>query len=181
MRRLTPLAAFLAAFCVLPSAFALEIHFSPEERLDAIEAAFIATAKHSIDLVGRHSKIGGMDGRYAHRAAGRRRFSEGVVSDPFLPFPGVAVREGSARSGHCRIDPLLSFLIGPGTEAAPTPAIEAVLAFRYAGPAHPFDDLFAAGKKDWVVVRGGGAIPADREPGDHGEPGFDLLPCFANS
>jgi hypothetical protein len=46
MRRLTPLAAFLAAFCVLPSAFAQEIHFSPEERLDVIDAAFIATAKH---------------------------------------------------------------------------------------------------------------------------------------
>ena len=69
MRRLTPLAAFLAAFCVLPSTLAQVIHFSPEERLDTIDAALIATAKHSIDLVGRHSKIGGMDGRSAQKRA----------------------------------------------------------------------------------------------------------------
>ena len=31
-------------------AFAQEVHFSPEERLDAIDAALIATAKSSIDL-----------------------------------------------------------------------------------------------------------------------------------
>ena len=28
----------------------MEIHFSPEERLDAIDAAVIATARNSIDL-----------------------------------------------------------------------------------------------------------------------------------
>ena len=32
------------------AAFAQEVHFSPEERLDAIDAALIATAKSSIDL-----------------------------------------------------------------------------------------------------------------------------------
>jgi hypothetical protein len=89
MRRLTPLAAFLAARCVLPSAFALEIHFSPEERLDAIDAAFIATAKHSIDLVGRHSKIGGMDGRCAQEPGVRRRLGERVKSTPEGSLPAA--------------------------------------------------------------------------------------------
>ncbi len=32
------------------AAFAQEVHFSPQERLDAIDAALIATAKSSIDL-----------------------------------------------------------------------------------------------------------------------------------
>jgi phosphatidylserine/phosphatidylglycerophosphate/cardiolipin synthase-like enzyme len=38
------------ALTTLPPALAQEIHFSLEERLDAIDAALIATAKHSIDL-----------------------------------------------------------------------------------------------------------------------------------
>src|SRR5271165_5071043 len=42
--------AFLATLRALPIAFAQEVHFSPEERLDAIDAALIATAKSSIDL-----------------------------------------------------------------------------------------------------------------------------------
>ena len=50
MRCSRALAAFFAAFWFLPSAFAQEIHFSPEERLDSIDAALIATAKNSIDL-----------------------------------------------------------------------------------------------------------------------------------
>ena len=43
----------LALFCVIFSgqfALAQEVHFSPEERLDAIDAALIATAKQSIDF-----------------------------------------------------------------------------------------------------------------------------------
>ena len=44
------ISAGLAAFCFLPPALAQEIHFSPEERLDAIDAALIATARSSIDL-----------------------------------------------------------------------------------------------------------------------------------
>ena len=43
-------AAFLATLCALPIASAQEVHFSPEERLDAIDAALIGTAKQSIDL-----------------------------------------------------------------------------------------------------------------------------------
>ena len=43
-------AAFLATLYALPIAFAQEVHFSPEERLDAIDAALIETAKQSIDL-----------------------------------------------------------------------------------------------------------------------------------
>ena len=50
MRCSNALVTMLAALLVLPSAFAQEIHFSPEERLDAIDAALIATATHSIDL-----------------------------------------------------------------------------------------------------------------------------------
>jgi PLD-like domain len=42
--------AGLAVFCLLPPALAQEIHFSPEERLDAIDATLIATARSSIDL-----------------------------------------------------------------------------------------------------------------------------------
>jgi len=42
--------AFLATLRALPIAFAQEVHFSPEERLDAIDAALIGTAKQSIDL-----------------------------------------------------------------------------------------------------------------------------------
>jgi phosphatidylserine/phosphatidylglycerophosphate/cardiolipin synthase-like enzyme len=43
-------AAFLALLCAFASALAQEIHYSPEERLDAIDAALIGTAKYSIDL-----------------------------------------------------------------------------------------------------------------------------------
>ncbi len=43
-------AAFLATLYALPIASAQEVHFSPEERLDAIDAALIGTAKQSIDL-----------------------------------------------------------------------------------------------------------------------------------
>jgi phosphatidylserine/phosphatidylglycerophosphate/cardiolipin synthase-like enzyme len=35
---------------MLPHAFGQEVHLSPEERLDAIDAALIASAKSSIDL-----------------------------------------------------------------------------------------------------------------------------------
>ena len=40
----------LAAVCAVTAALAQEVHLSPEERLDAIDTALIATAKHSIDL-----------------------------------------------------------------------------------------------------------------------------------
>jgi phosphatidylserine/phosphatidylglycerophosphate/cardiolipin synthase-like enzyme len=40
----------LATLFALPIASAQEVHFSPEERLDAIDAALIGTAKLSIDL-----------------------------------------------------------------------------------------------------------------------------------
>ncbi len=40
----------LAALLVSSIACAQEVHFSPEERLDAIDAALVATAKRSIDL-----------------------------------------------------------------------------------------------------------------------------------
>ncbi len=50
MRLSGAMASFVAISCYLRGAFAQEIHFSPEERLDAIDAALIATAKHSIDL-----------------------------------------------------------------------------------------------------------------------------------
>ena len=40
----------LAAVCAVSAALAQEVHYSPEERLDAIDAALIATAKRSIDL-----------------------------------------------------------------------------------------------------------------------------------
>ncbi len=43
-------AAFLAMLAVSSSAMTQEVHYSPEERLDAIDAALIATAKRSIDL-----------------------------------------------------------------------------------------------------------------------------------
>ena len=39
-----------ALFLVTHSALAQEVHFSPEERLDVIDAALIATARSSIDL-----------------------------------------------------------------------------------------------------------------------------------
>ncbi len=39
-----------ALFLVTHSALAQEVHFSPEERLDVIDAGLIATAKSSIDL-----------------------------------------------------------------------------------------------------------------------------------
>ncbi len=39
-----------AAICAVTLALAQEVHYSPEERLDAIDAALIATAKRSIDL-----------------------------------------------------------------------------------------------------------------------------------
>ena len=44
---LAPLTATLFA---LAAASAQEVHFSPEERLDAIDATLIATAKLSIDF-----------------------------------------------------------------------------------------------------------------------------------
>jgi hypothetical protein len=44
------ISAGLAALCSLSPALAQEIHFSPEERLDAIEAALIVTARISIDF-----------------------------------------------------------------------------------------------------------------------------------
>ncbi len=40
----------LAAICAVSAAIAQEVHYAPEERLDAIDAALIATARHSIDL-----------------------------------------------------------------------------------------------------------------------------------
>ena len=40
----------LAVCCGAGAAVAQEIHYSPEERLDAIDAALIATARQSIDL-----------------------------------------------------------------------------------------------------------------------------------
>lgn len=40
----------LAALSAIPPALAQEVHFSPEERLDAMDAALIATARSSIDL-----------------------------------------------------------------------------------------------------------------------------------
>src|SRR5208337_4652072 len=39
-----------ALFLMTHASLAQEVHFSPEERLDAIDAALIATAKSSIDL-----------------------------------------------------------------------------------------------------------------------------------
>jgi len=42
--------AFGALLLVCSAALAQEIHFSPEERLDTIDCALIATAKQSIDL-----------------------------------------------------------------------------------------------------------------------------------
>jgi hypothetical protein len=44
------ISARLAAFCFLSPALAQEIHFSPEERLDAIDAELISGAKRSLDL-----------------------------------------------------------------------------------------------------------------------------------
>ncbi len=40
----------LAAVCAVMAALGQEVHYSPEERLDAIDAALIATAKNSIDF-----------------------------------------------------------------------------------------------------------------------------------
>jgi hypothetical protein len=40
----------LAALFMISPAMAQAVHYSPEERLDAIDAALIATAKRSIDL-----------------------------------------------------------------------------------------------------------------------------------
>ena len=39
-----------ALFLMTHASLSQEVHFSPEERLDAIDAALIATAKSSIDL-----------------------------------------------------------------------------------------------------------------------------------
>ena len=51
MRRTRVLSTALVGMAVLVrGALAQEIHYSPEERLDAIDAALIATAKSSIDL-----------------------------------------------------------------------------------------------------------------------------------
>jgi phosphatidylserine/phosphatidylglycerophosphate/cardiolipin synthase-like enzyme len=45
------IARVLSATLLIASlAFAQEVHYSPEERLDAIDAALIGTAKNSIDL-----------------------------------------------------------------------------------------------------------------------------------
>jgi len=43
-------AAFIAMLGVCSWAMGQEVHYSPEERLDAIDAALIGTAKNSIDL-----------------------------------------------------------------------------------------------------------------------------------
>ncbi len=42
-----PAAAFLGFLCAFSGALAREIHFSPEERLDMIDAALIDGAKRS--------------------------------------------------------------------------------------------------------------------------------------
>ena len=42
--------ALAALFLMTHASLSQEVHFSPEERLDAIDAALIATAKSSIDL-----------------------------------------------------------------------------------------------------------------------------------
>jgi phosphatidylserine/phosphatidylglycerophosphate/cardiolipin synthase-like enzyme len=42
--------AGLMAGCAVTDTLAQEVHYSPEERLDAIDAALIATAKRSIDF-----------------------------------------------------------------------------------------------------------------------------------
>ena len=44
------LARFVVAFCLLRNAFAQEIHFSPEERLVAIDAALIR--RQALDRLG---------------------------------------------------------------------------------------------------------------------------------
>jgi hypothetical protein len=46
-------AAFLAIVLISPTdVFAHEVHFSPEERLDAIDVELISTAKLSTDFAG---------------------------------------------------------------------------------------------------------------------------------
>ena len=43
-------AVLLMAGCAVTDTLAQDVHYSPEERLDAIDAALIATAKRSIDF-----------------------------------------------------------------------------------------------------------------------------------
>jgi phosphatidylserine/phosphatidylglycerophosphate/cardiolipin synthase-like enzyme len=43
-------AVLLMAGCAVTATLAQDVHYSPEERLDAIDAALIATAKRSIDF-----------------------------------------------------------------------------------------------------------------------------------
>ena len=47
--------SILATVCAVTATLAQEVHFSPEERLDAIDAALIATAKRSLDLASMRS------------------------------------------------------------------------------------------------------------------------------
>jgi len=65
-----PLIAFVA--------LAQEVHYSPEERLDVIDAALVATAKNSIDLGCAH---GPDSPRRAQRCRAARR------RDPDCPRP----------------------------------------------------------------------------------------------
>jgi len=43
-------AVLLMTGCAVTATLAQDVHYSPEERLDAIDAALIATAKRSIDF-----------------------------------------------------------------------------------------------------------------------------------
>jgi hypothetical protein len=55
------------------SAFAQEVHYAPKERLDAIDAALIATARNSIDDARKFLPTPRFPGRFAEFARARRR------------------------------------------------------------------------------------------------------------
>jgi phosphatidylserine/phosphatidylglycerophosphate/cardiolipin synthase-like enzyme len=66
--------------CVLAFAFGQEVHFSPEERLDAIDAALIGEARRSIDFASYSLTDGAVID--ALNAAERRGIVVRVVLDP---------------------------------------------------------------------------------------------------
>ena len=70
----------LASLCALSLAFAQEVHFSPEERLDAIDAALIGEAKASIDFASYSLTDGAVI--EALNAAERRGVAIRIVLDP---------------------------------------------------------------------------------------------------
>jgi phosphatidylserine/phosphatidylglycerophosphate/cardiolipin synthase-like enzyme len=94
--------SLLAATCAVTAALAQEIHFSPEERLDAIDVAVIEGAKRSIDFASYSlTDSAVLD---ALNAAERRGVAIRIVLDPrerhdFLRLGNLADKVRIKRSG----------------------------------------------------------------------------------